>query len=447
MSEIWRLSLSDGLRRMGEGDLTAEEWVRSLLSRIDACEDQVKAWVQVDEAGALEAAKGVDDARSAGEELGSLAGAPYGAKDIFAIQGLKLEAGTDIFEGRTAAEDAVCVARLRSAGAIAMGKAVTTPFAQGDPSITRNPWNVERSPGGSSSGSAAAVGAGMVPAAFGSQTTGSTLRPAAYCGVPGLKPTYGRIPRTGVIDVSWNFDHLGIIARTVEDIAKILEVAAGPDGADHTAVNAPPPSANQMPRKPEKIAYLKHLLRLASDEVVEWTEGAVSQIKSKGIEVEEVELPLSMDEINAAHFIARCVDSAACHQDLYEAHKDELPPYVRRSMTIGYMAPAVHYVKAMRVRASFIRKMDDLMNRYDLFVLPSFDAGPPPWAESTGGPAFLQPLTFSGQPAITLPLGRGDMNLPLGIQFGAVRCGEEKLLAMARWFEEEMGWLAAFPEF
>ena len=447
MSEHWRLSLSEGIRKMEESELTATEWVRSLLSRIDACEEGVKAWVQVDAQGALEAAKGVDEARSAGEELGSLAGAPYAAKDIFAIQGLKLEAGTEIFEGQTAPEDAVCVARMRNAGAIAMGKAVTTPFAQGDPSITRNPWNVERSPGGSSSGSAAAVGAGMVPAAFGSQTTGSTLRPAAYCGVPGRKPTYGRIPRTGVVDVSWNFDHLGIIARTVEDIAKILEVAAGPDGADHSAVNAPPPAVNNTPRRPEKIAYLKHLLPLASEEVVDWTEEAVSQIKSKGVDVQEVELPLSMDEINAAHFIARCVDSAACHQDLYEAYKDELPPYVRRSMTIGYMAPAVHYVKAMRVRASFIRKMDDLMNRYDLFALPSFDAGPPPWEESTGGPAFLQPLTFSGQPAITLPLGRGDMNLPLGIQFGAVRCGEEKLLAMARWFEEEMGWRAAFPEF
>ena len=447
MSGHWRLSLSEGLSRLEEGALTAEEWVRSLLSRIDACEEQVKAWVQVDREGALQAAKAVDDARSAGEEPGPLAGAPYAAKDIFAIQGLKLEAGTEIFEGRTAAEDATCVARLRSAGAIALGKAVTTPFAQGDPSIARNPWNLERSPGGSSSGSAAAVGAGMVPAALGSQTTGSTLRPAAYCGVPGLKPTYGRIPRTGVIDVSWNFDHVGIIARTVEDIARVLSVTAGPDGADHGAVSAPPPSADVMPRKPGKIAYLKHLLALASGEVAEWTEQAVSQIKSKGIDVQEVELPLSMDEINAAHFIARCVDSAACHQDLYEARKDELPPYVRRSMTIGYMAPAVHYVKALRVRTAFMRKMDDLMERYDLFALPSFEAGPPPWAESTGGPALLQPLTFSGQPAITLPLGRGEMNLPLGIQFGAMRLGEEKLLAAARWFEEEMGWRAAFPEF
>ncbi len=447
MSEHWRLSLSDGLSKMEKGDLTATEWVRSLFSRIDACEDKVKAWVQVDTQGAIEAAKAIDEARNVGEALGPLAGAPYAAKDIFGIRGLKLEAGTEIFKGQTAAEDAACVARLRSAGAIALGKAVTTPFAQGDPSIARNPWNIERSPGGSSSGSAAAVGAGMVPAAFGSQTTGSTLRPAAYCGVPGLKPTYGRIPRTGVIEVSWNFDHPGIIARTVEDIAKILEVAAGPDGADHSAVDASPPSANQTPRKPVKIAYLKHLLSLASKEVVEWTERAVARIKSTGIDVDEVELPLSMDEINAAHFIARCVDTAACHEDLYAAHKDELPPYVRRSMTIGYMAPAVHYVKALRVRTNFTRKMDDLMNRYDLFVLPSFDAGPPPWAESTGGPAMLQPLTFSGQPAITLPIGRGDMNLPLGIQFGAMRCGEEKLLAMAKWFEDEMDWRAAFPEF
>ena len=249
MSEHWRLSLSDGLRKMEEGDLTATEWVRSLLSRIDACEDKVKAWVQVDIEGALEAAKAVDVARCAGEAQGPLAGAPFAAKDIFGIRGLKLEAGTDIFKGQIATDDAVCVARLRSAGAIALGKAVTTPFAQGDPSIARNPWNLERSPGGSSSGSAAAVGAGMAPAAFGSQTTGSTLRPAAYCGVPGLKPTYGRIPRTGVIEVSWNFDHPGIIARTVEDIAKILEVAAGPDGMDHSAVQSPPP--RREPDAPE----------------------------------------------------------------------------------------------------------------------------------------------------------------------------------------------------
>lgn len=446
MSEYWKLSLSEGLRRMEEGTLGAAEWTRSLLSRIDACEDRVKAWAQVDREGALDAAERVDDARSGGAGLGPLAGAPYAAKDIIDVRGLRREAGTEILKGEAAAEDAVCVARLRDAGAIALGKAVTTPFAQGDPSITRNPWNLERSPGGSSSGSAAAVGAGMVPAAFGSQTTGSTLRPAAYCGVPALKPTYGRIPRTGLIKVSWNFDHVGVIARGVEDIARILAAAAGPDGADHRAVEAPPPPAEIAPRKPEKIAWLKHVLDQASAEVAEWTERAVSRIESAGVAVEEVELPLSLEEINAAHFIARCVDAAAHHQDLYEAHGERLPPYVRRSLTIGYMTPAVHYVRAMRIRANFTRKMDDLMSRRDLLALPSFDAGAPPWEESTGAPAFLQPLTFSGQPAVTLPLGRGDMNLPLGIQFGAMRLGEEKLLAMARWFEDEMGWLAEFPD-
>lgn len=446
MSEYWKLSLSEGLRRMEEGTLGAAEWMRSLLSRIDACEDKVKAWAQVDAEGALKAAERIDDALSDGESLGPLAGVPYATKDIIDVRGLRREAGTEILKGETAAEDAACVARLRGAGAIALGKAVTTPFAQGDPSVTRNPWNLERSPGGSSSGSAAAVGAGMAPVALGSQTTGSTLRPAAYCGVPALKPTYGRIPRTGLINVSWNFDHVGVIARTVEDIARILEVVAGPDGADHSAAQTPPPSAQTPPRKPERIAWLKGVLELASEEVSEWMERAVSRIKSKGVVVEEAELPLSLEEINAAHFIARCVDAASCHQDLYEAHGEELPPYVRRSLTIGYMTPAVHYVRAMRVRANFTRKMDDLMSRYDLLTLPSFGAGPPPWKESTGSPAFLQPLTFSGQPALTLPLGRGDMNLPLGIQFGAARYGEEKLLSMARWFESEMGWLAEFPD-
>ncbi len=446
MSEYWKLSMSEGLRRMEEGALGAEEWVRSLLSRIDACEDKVKAWAQVDRDGALKAAREIDDVRSDGENPGSLAGAPYAAKDIFDVRGLKREAGTEILKGEIAADDATSVARLRNAGAIAMGKAVTTPFAQGDPSITRNPWNVECSPGGSSSGSAAAVGAGMVPAALGSQTTGSVLRPAAYCGVPALKPTYGRIPRTGLLKVSWNFDHVGVIARSVEDIARILEVVAGPDRLDHNVVRGAPPSVKNTAQKPKRIAYLKHMLALASAEVSEWVEQAVSRIQSRGIVVDEVELPLSVEEIDAAHFIARCVDAASCHQDLYVMHGDDLPPFVRRSLTIGYMTPAVHYVRAMRVRARFIRKMDALVSRYDLLVLPSFGEGPPPWKESTGSPVFLQPLTFSGQPALTLPLGQGNMNLPLGIQFGAMRCGEESLLSMARWFEDEMGWRAKFPD-
>ncbi len=239
---------------------------------------------------------------------------------------------------------------------------------------------------------------------------------------------------------------MGVIARTVEDIARILAVAAGPDGADHAAAQAPPPPAAAAPRKPARIAYLKGLLSLASAEVSEWTERAVSQIRGRSVVVEEAELPLRMEEINAAHFIGRCVDAASYHQDLYAARRDDLPPYVRRSLTIGYMTPAVHYVKAMRVRSNFIRKMDDMMRRYDLLVLPAFDEAPPPWEESTGSPAFLQPLTFSGHPALTLPLGRGDMNLPLGIQLGAMRCGEEKLLAMAGWLEDEMGWRAEFPE-
>ncbi len=445
MSAHWRLSLSEGLQRMEEGSLGAEEWVRSLLSRIDACEEKVQAWVQVDEEGALAAARAVDEARNKGERPGPLAGAPYAAKDIIDVRGLKREAGTKIFKDHVAAEDAACVARLRSAGAIALGKAVTTPFAQGDPSVTRNPWNLARSPGGSSSGSAAAVGAGMVPAAFGTQTTGSTLRPAAYCGVPGLKPTYGRIPRTGLLSVSWNFDHVGVIARTVEDIGRVLEVAAGPDGSDHAALRTALPALGRTPQKPARIAYLKSLLAEASAEVSEWTERAAARLRESGVALDAVELPLRLEEINAAHFIARCVDAAAGHQELYATRREELPPYVRRSLTIGYMAPAVHYARALRVRGVFTQKMEDLLRRYDLLMLPTFDAGPPPREESTGRPAFLQPLTFSGQPALTLPLGRGDMNLPLGVQFGAVRCGERKLLAMGRWFEEEMGWRAEFP--
>ncbi|OGL69578.1 MAG: hypothetical protein A3J27_08525 [Candidatus Tectomicrobia bacterium RIFCSPLOWO2_12_FULL_69_37] len=434
---------------MAGGALSAVEWAQSLLSRIDRCEGRVRAWAQVDREGALEAARAADRARAEGRPPGPLGGAPYGAKDIFDIKGLRREAGTPLYRGHVPGADAACIARLRSAGAVALGKTVTTPFANSDPSVTRNPWDLSRSPGGSSSGSAAAVAAGMVPAALGTQTTGSTLRPAAFCGACALKPTYGRIPRTGIVKVSWTFDHVGLIARSAEDLGLLLMVMSGPAAGDDGAPDAAVPgfAALSAPRRPGRALFLREdFLPLAGPEVADRTLAAVSALRGRGVEVEEGRLPLAQDAIHAAHAIVRAVDAACYHGEMFLANMDAYPPSTRKTVASGLMVPAVHYVNALRLRSRFIRAMDRLHDRYELVVLPTFDELPPPWEASTGNPAFCEALTFSGQPAVTLPLGRGGEGLPFAIQLGARRFGEEGLLAAARWCEEELGWRAEIAE-
>lgn len=449
LTEAWKLTLSEGLDQMAEGKLSAAEWTQSLIGRIDALEDRVKAWTQVDRQGALAAAEKADTLRTAGEVQGSLAGVPYAAKDIIDIKGLRREAGSPLYTGYVPEEDAACTGRLREAGAVALGKVVTTQFANRDPSITRNPWNLDRSPGGSSSGSAAAVGAGMVPAALGSQTTGSTLRPAAYCGVMALKPTYGRIPRSGIVKVSWNFDHLGIIARSIEDIARLLEVVSGPDPGDQGApdVVVEKYAETSTPRKPRRALFYKSdFFPRASDEVAERMLEATALLKENGVQVEEGMLSLNLDQIHAAHFLGRCVDSATYHEDMFIEFSDEYAPSVGMTVTTGLMTPAVHYLKAMRLQARFTEAMDAVFKKYDIVILPTQLEAPPPWEESTGDPLFNEQLTFSGHPAVTLPMGCGADNMPLGIQLGGRRFGESDLLAAARWCEEELGWRSEIAE-
>ncbi len=449
MTEPWRLTLSEGLGRIAGGTLTSEDWTRSLLGRIEAVEDRVKAWAQVDGPGALAAAQEADRARAEGRAQGALAGAPYAAKDVIDVKGLRREAGSPLYTGYVPEEDAACIARLREAGALALGKAVTTQFANGDPSIARNPWKLDRSPGGSSAGSAAAVAAGMVPAALGSQTTGSTLRPAAFCGAVALNPTYGRVPRTGIVKVSWTFDHVGLIARSIEDLGRLLEAMSGPDPGDHgapggaiPAVRAPP-----APRKPARALFFREdFLPRASDEVAGHMLAAVSRLKENGVEVEEGRLPVGFEEIEAAHFIARCVDSATYHEDMFIENADDYAPMCRTTVTTGFMVPAVHYLKALRLRARFTEAMDAVFEKYDLVILPTQIEAPPRREESTGSPGFNSQLTFSGHPAVTLPIGRGEGNLPIGIQLGAARFGEAGLLAASRWCEEELGWRCEIAE-
>src|SRR5687767_15987900 len=226
------LTASEAARRIREGLLTSEELVQSCLEQIRALEPKVQAWQFLDEEHALAQARACDERKRNGENLGALHGVPVGLKDIIDTADMPTENGTALHKGRTPRHDAAVARMLRAAGAVILGKTVSTECAYFNPGKTRNPHNPEHTPGGSSSGSAAAVGAGMVPLALGSQTAGSVIRPAAFCGVYGFKPTHGLIPRSGILQLSRTLDHVGLFARSVEDLALLLEQLQGYDERD-----------------------------------------------------------------------------------------------------------------------------------------------------------------------------------------------------------------------
>ncbi len=449
MSDPWKLTLGEGLSKIAEGTLDAAEWTRSLLGRIEACEDRLKAWVAVDREGALKAAGEIDAARKAGENPGALGGGPIGVKDIIHVENLPCEAGSPIFEGQISDKDAFCITGLRRAGAIILGKTVTTQFATGDPPVTRNPWNPAHSPGGSSSGSAAAVAAGMVPAALGSQTGGSVLRPSAYCGVVGFKPSYGLISRADVYEVSWSLDHIGTLTRSAGDAARLLKAMAGPDEGDETTLGLDPPPTPESPapKKPAKAVFPKGgVVRHASEETAEWTLQAVEQLKKAGVAVEEIEFSLDFEKLHDTHRMIMNVEGASYHEERFARHADAYRPVIRALVENGLKTGAVEYHRGMRRRGRLIKELDRLMGSCDVLILPPFQDPAPPAEESTGSAFFNEPASQTGLPAITLPLGRGSGNLPFGIQFVGRRLGDADLLSAAIWAEEEMGWRPAFPE-
>ena len=241
MAEPYELSLVDAAAQIREGSLSPVALAESLLARIDALDGDLQAWVTIDREAVLSTARQREAEVRQGGPLGLIHGVPVGLKDIYYTAGMLTACGSRVYGDFVPDFDATSVAKIKAAGGIVLGKAVTTEFATSDPSPTHNPWNLEHTPGGSSSGSSAAVAARMVPAALGSQTGGSTCRPAAYNGIVGLKPTYGRISRYGVVPVSWSLDHVGILTRTVADAALMLAVLSGEDDNDPGSLRHPVP--------------------------------------------------------------------------------------------------------------------------------------------------------------------------------------------------------------
>jgi aspartyl-tRNA(Asn)/glutamyl-tRNA(Gln) amidotransferase subunit A len=441
MTEPYRLTLTEMIRQIRRRKLSPVVLAESLLKRIDALEPSIQAWVTLDRQKVLEEARRCEKETARGRKCGPLHGIPLGVKDIFYTAGVKTTGGSKVLADFVPSFDSTAVLRLKQAGAIVLGKTATTEFAHADPAPTRNPWNREHTPGGSSSGSAAAVATGMCPGALGSQTGGSVLRPASYCGVVGLKPTYGRISRYGVLPFSWSLDHVGLFTRTVSDAALLLNVLAGYDTQDPTTSREPVPDSTRAPKSSRApfIGVVEEFYRKNSDAQV-WknTDEVLARLKKTGAKVETVKMPGSFAVVHDAHRIVMRTEGAAFHQPLFEKHRELYRPKLRELIEIGSLIPGVDYLTAYRIKREFRRQMDRVLGRYDLLLTPSTSSPAPRGLESTGDAWFQVPWSFSGLPTITLPSGLSQEGLPLGIQLVGKAFSEGKLLALARWCEKAL---------
>ena len=430
-------------------EISPVEVVEACLARLETLEPKLQAWVTVDRHGALAAAKQCEQAVQRGDMVGRLAGVPVGLKDIIYTAGLRTAAGSRVYANFVPTYDATVTVRLQQAGAVILGKTVTTEFATADPSPTRNPWNIEHTPGGSSSGSAASVAARIVPAALGSQTGGSTLRPASYCGIVGLKPTYGRISRYGVIPVSWCLDHVGILVRSVQDAALVLQAIAGHDIHDTSSLAQPVGDYSQAVQQadtPPRLGLVREFFYDHADaEMQQHTTATVERLARTGASVREVTLPASFATVLAAHRIIMKVEAAAFHADMFSSQREQYGPRLRETIEMGLVIPSVAYLRAQRLRRLFQQEVPQMFKDVDVLVTPSTLTPAPRDLNTTGDARFQSPWTHAGVPTITLPSGLSQTGMPLGFQLIAPALEEERLLRAARWCEAALNVTLAPP--
>ena len=443
---LHELSAADAARLIRARELSPVELVQALLARAAAVDQRVPAWVTLDAERALAAAQAAEQALAADPDLPALHGVPFGAKDIFDSAGLPTAASFRPYASRTPVDDAEPVARLKRAGAILLGKLVTTQFAFADPSPTRNPWGDDRTPGGSSSGSAAGVAARLVPIALGSQTAGSVLRPAAFTGVVGFKPTYGRISKRGVFPLAWTLDHVGVLARSVEDCALCLAAVAGHDPLDPASANQPLPAIDleTEPAAP-RLGLVREAMQFASPRLRQHVASVAAQFEAAGARVEEVSLGEPLGLILAVHHVIMQTEAAAAHWQLLEQYPGSHMPRLRAYVEVGRLLPGVVYLHAQRLRRRIGEAMRRSLASVDAFLLPTA-SDVPPGRETTGDPSLQAPFSLVGVPSLSLPSGLSEPErLPLAIQLVAPAWEEARLLAVGRWCEAQLPPMPAPP--
>lgn len=421
-------------RRLRAGATTCAAVLQSCLDRIDEKENDVRAWVLVDRDGATAQARALDDELKAGHDRGPLHGMPIGVKDIINVKGLPTSCGLEGWTWDATPADAPIVARLREAGAVILGKTVTTPFAWIDPPVTRNPWNLERTPGGSSSGSAAAVAAGMCLAALGTQTGGSITRPAAFCGVCGMKPTYGHLDAQGIFPLAPSLDHPGFIARSAADLRLMFEACRRPDLPPEEVV----PWVRGAVERPRLGRRLWNPEDLDTAEMNASLDAAVRRLSDAGADVRSIPSRWFqtgvIEPLLKRHRVILAAEAAFVHRELGDARPLFYPPRIEALLEEGGALAAVDYVEARDYQTK-VRSSGGLpLASNDAWMTPAAP-GPAPDLSTTGDPIFNSPWSFLGAPTVSIPIGLSADGLPLAVQLiGKPGC-EHHLLRTAQWCE------------
>ena len=447
--------IAKSVERIREGELDPRELVEFHLQRVQRLEGRVRAWAHVDARGAWRQAERASRRAREGRPLGGLHGIPLGIKDIIDVQGLPTGAGSRLREGRIALHDAPLVGRLRRAGAIVLGKTVTTECACFDPPPTRNPWNLAHTPGGSSSGSAAAVAAGMCAAAVGTQTGGSIIRPASYCGVAGFKPTSGHVSLEGVLPVSPHLDHAGPIARCVEDLALLYVSLSEPDRLDacledcrrHGQSLAGPESDRGRARGlweswrssaagPPRLVVLDEFLRRAGVEVRDVTRGCVQRLEDavQG----DLALPEWFDEVYPHHRRIMARDVATYHGPAYAASPEAFGRSIAALIEEGHGVSPPQFAASLAHQQECRQRMAEWLPPGTFALLPATNVPAPARLDTTGDPAFNSPWSYVGFPSLTLPCGLTGAGMPCGLQLIGPPESDLRLLQAAAWCEQRL---------
>jgi len=419
------LSATEIAQAIAAKKFTAEAVVRDCLARIEERDGTVQAWASIDPALALQQARDLDR----GPVRGPLHGVPIGVKDIIDTIDLPTQMGSPIYQGHRAASDAACVALVRAAGAVILGKTVTAEFAGMFPGPTTNPHDPARTPGGSSSGSAAAVADFMVPAAFGTQTGGSVLRPASYCGTVGYKPTFNLINRAGIKFAAETLDTIGLLARTIDDVELITAVLVGKEPALRTLDSPPRLGLCRTP-----------LWESADPATVDAVEDATKRLAAAGASVREIVLPEEFSRLyHAARETINNYERSKSMAAEWAAHSERISKVLSDRIRLGYQTKHEDYIAAVRLGEHCRAQIDRALDEVDAVISPCVKGEALSGLGYTGDPAFQQFWTVLYVPSMSLPTHRGPNGLPVGIQLVAPRYQDERLFACARWIWQRLG--------
>ena len=437
LSNLTAVNIVESLKK---GEFTCEELVTNYIDHINKYEKNVEAWEFFDETLILKQAKKLDQDHQSGKVHGDLHGVPVGIKDIFDTENMPTSDGTEIHKENPSWNDCTVVSKLKQAGAIIMGKTVTTELAYYSPGKTKNPHDPTRTPGGSSSGSAAAVASHMVPLAIGSQTNGSVIRPASYCGVVGYKPTKGLISRHLVLQISRALDQIGVFSNTLEDAALISEQLFGYDKQDpDTSLSAKPKLLDATKQKPPLEPIFAYIKLPFMDELDEDAKKGFEEIKDelKG-KIDEIELPEGFVDIPEWHKVIMESDMARSFSAEYTKSKHKLSNNIIEAIERGMKYTAVEYNNALsKIDAANIY-FKQFFYDYDAILTPSASGEAPKGLKSTGNPIFCTIWTFCGMPCISLPLLKGRNGLPIGVQLVSSLFDDERLFRNASWLTKKI---------